>query len=141
MKRALAVAIVAVAVLAGCGTDTCSSNPAKVNFTTASCSLAAGQTATVQLSLCSRCNDSSPSCQAEYISDSSGQRFEVQPTVQQCQDQSGCAASGCNSTVPTVTCSLAIPAGLSGNFPLVVAGENIVQGSMQVGSGGSSCSL
>ncbi len=139
MNRALVLSVVAVAVLAGCGTDTCTSSAASLSPNVGtSCALAAGTTATVNVSLCSRCNDSSPSCQAEFV----GGQFEIAPTVQQCPDQSGCAPSGSNASVRTVSCALAVPAGLSGSYSMVLVGDSgLVNGTMTVGGSGTSCSL
>lgn len=139
MKRALAGCIVALAVLAGCGTDTCTSSAAKLSPSVGtSCTLAAGSSATIQVSLCSRCNDSAPGCQAEYRNGT----FEVAPTVQQCADQSGCAVPGCNVDVRTATCGITVPTSLVAGqqYPMVLLGESTVNGSVTIGSG-SSCSL
>lgn len=138
MKRALTVAVLAVAVLAGCGTDTCTSSAAQLSPSVGtSCTLSAGTSATINVSLCSRCNDSAPGCQAEFV----GGRFEVAPTVQQCVDQSGCASSGCNASVRTAACGLVVPTGLSGSYPMVLIGDATpVNGTLTIGSG-SSCSL
>ncbi len=139
MNRALVLSVAALAVLAGCGTDTCTSSAASLSPTVGtSCALAAGTTATVNVSLCSRCNDSSPTCQAEFVSG----YFQIAPAVQQCQDQSGCASSGCNAAVRTVSCALAVPAGISGSYPMVLIGDaGTVNGTMTVGGSGTSCSL
>jgi hypothetical protein len=138
MKRALATAVLAVAVLGGCGMDTCTSSPAKLSPTVgSSCTLAAGSSATIQVSLCSSCNDSSPTCQAEFTNGV----LEIAPSVEQCQDQSGCASTGCNASVRTATCGVAVPMGLSGQYQMVLIGDGSpVYGTVTIGSG-STCVL
>jgi hypothetical protein len=133
MKRLLAFVPAAVIVLTGCG-DTCTSDAAKAVTTSPQCSLAPGATATINVAICGGCNDSGASCQAEFV----GGALEVQPTVQQCQGNQGCAVSGCNSL--TATCSVAVPDTLSGSVDLRVIGQDTVTGTLTAGSG-STCSL
>ncbi len=141
MKRLLAIAIVAVAALAGCGNDTCTSSAADPVNTSPSCTLAPGTTATVSVQLCGKCTDSSPGCQAEFLGlGTSSQRLEVAPVVQQCQGNAGCAVAGCSNL--QATCSVTVPAA-SGSYTLVVVGDTVQpQGTLTVSSGGSSsCAL
>jgi len=146
MKRLLAVAVVpALVLLAGCGTDTCSSSPATAINQSPSCSLAPGAD-TITVQLCAKCSDSSPGCQAEPVNcsgDFSNCRFEVSPTVQQCQANAGCAINGCNTGVPTASCPITIPAGTPTNatYPLVIVGEQTFTGSVTVGGSNTSCAL
>jgi hypothetical protein len=133
MKRLLAFVPGVVLVLAGCG-DTCSSNAAKATTTNPTCSLAPGATATISVAVCGGCNDSSASCQAEFV----GGALEVAPVVQQCQGDAGCAISGCTDL--TATCSVAVPASLSGSVDLRVVGESTVTGTLSAGTG-STCAL
>lgn len=142
MRKLLGFAIAAVAVLAGCGTDTCSSGAATPQDTTGgtNCAVAPVGAATINVRLCSKCNDSSPSCQAEFVNG----RFEVAPVVQQCQADSGCAIAGCNYAVPTATCTVTLPASATSgsSYDLVVVGEGPpVYNTLSVGGSGTSCTL
>src|SRR5689334_8086213 len=130
MKRFLALTLApALVALAGCGTDTCSSSPATPkNSSVAACNLGPGQ-ATVNVELCSKCSESTPSCQAEPVNcggpDFSNCHFEVSPTVQICQANAGCAISGCNVSVPTASCTLTVPANVPpGAYDLQLIGDN-----------------
>jgi hypothetical protein len=140
MKRILALVPAAVLVLAGCSGDTCSSNaPALQNASGGkTCTVSAGQQVTFTVAICAKCSDSSPSCQAEFLTD----HFEVSPAVQQCQANSGCAVNGCNINVQSASCTVTVPTTLSGTYPVNVVGENaaIATSSVTIGSG-TSCSL
>ncbi len=138
MNRLLALVPAAVLLLSGCG-DACTSQPAPLKNTQgASCSLAPGVTANIQVELCGKCSDSGASCQAEFTSN----RLEVAPTVQQCQASSGCAEEGCSISVPMATCQVTLPASLTpgATFDLNVIGDTTVQGTLTVGSE-TSCTL
>ncbi len=146
MKLLLALASsAAVLVLSGCGGDTCTSAPATLAVRNSACTLAPGSTATISVGLCGKCSDSSPSCQAEFLNAQGGttnpDHLEVAPTVQQCQANAGCAISGCNISVPTATCQVAVPAGLTGDMPIQVIGETTATGQLNFGSSGTSCTL
>jgi hypothetical protein len=140
MKRLLAFALLpaALAALAGCGGTACTSSAATATTTSPQCTVASGSTTTFSVTLCAKCSDSSPSCVAELRP---GNRVEVQPTVQQCQENAGCAVNGCNSQVPTATCTL--NASLApGSYELDLVTDNPVQGTLTVSaSGSSSCTL
>jgi len=148
MKRLLAAAVVpALVALAGCRADTCTSSAATLKNTSApACSLAPG-TATVSVELCSKCSDSTPSCQAGAINCSGNNftscSFEVSPSVQQCQQNAGCAINGCNVSVPTATCPLTVPANVPpGDYPLVVVGDGgSITGTLTVGGSNTTCAL
>jgi hypothetical protein len=144
MKRFLSLAAVAAVALAqaGCGGTACTSNPAPLpQSSNTSCTLAAGSTATIDVALCGKCTDTSPGCQAEFLTDASGTRLEVSPTVQQCQENAGCnIASGCALAPPHATCTVTIPASATGSYNLVILGDTQVQGQLTIGSG-SSCQL
>ncbi len=141
MKRLVLALSVAVATLAGCGGDTCTSSPAALaSNSSESCTLSPGSTATVSVSLCSKCSDSSPSCQAEFLPTNAPDHLEVAPVVQQCQANAGCAVSGCNISVPKATCTVPVPSGLSGSMPIQIIGETTVQGTLSFGSG-TTCEL
>ncbi len=139
MKRLLAVALpAALALLTGCGGTACSSSAAQPTTTSPQCTVASGSGRTFAVTLCAKCSDSSPSCQAELRP---GNRVELAPTVQQCQENAGCAISGCNSQVPTATCTLEAPLS-PGTYELAVIGESTVTGTLTVSaSGSSSCTL
>src|SRR3990172_4494826 len=130
MKRLLAVVPAVVLVLAGCG-DTCSSDAGRLqDAAPATCSLAPGANATITVAVCGGCNDSGASCQAEFV----GSDLEVAPTVQQCQGDAGCAVSGCVDL--TATCTVAVPASLSGQVALRVGnGDDTVTGTLTAGTG------
>jgi hypothetical protein len=139
MKRLHACAILtAVAALAGCGGTACTSTAAPLSQSgNTNCTLAAGSTATVSVALCGKCTDSSPSCQAEFVNGG----LEVAPTVQQCQEQSGCGvAAGCATTQPRATCTVTIPASASGSAPITILGDSTVTGSLTIGQG-TTCNL
>ena len=143
MKRSLAAVPCAVLLLAGCGTgDTCQTNPAALRNQAAGCSspLAAGQQVTFNVALNCNCTESSPSCQAEFVNGG----IEVAPVFQQCQADAACGGTpGCAITQPTATCSVTLPASVSGQVQLTVIGAaNPVQGTVTVASGGAtSCNL
>jgi hypothetical protein len=144
MTRSLAPAALLALTLAACGGDTCNTNPASLQNTSggASCSVAAGQPVTFSVALTCKCTDSSPSCQAEYFapSASGGERIEVAPVFQQCQASAGCA-TGCAISQPTATCSVVLPASVSGQVPVQVIGDIRVTDSVTVGGGSTSCTL
>ncbi len=141
MNRLLALIPAAVLLLAGCGGDTCTSAAAPLKNTSGeSCTLTPGATATIQVELCGKCSDSGGGCQAEFLPASNPDHLEVAPTVQQCQANAGCAISGCNISVPTATCQVAVPAGLTGDMPIQVVGETTATGQLNFGSG-TSCTL
>jgi len=140
MKRILAllpVAALAGFSLSGCGAAGCSSSPATIGTPSgATCSVAAGSTITFNVTICSKCTDTSPGCQAEFLTD----HIELQPTVQQCTDQSGCSTQGC-STNPTVACNVSnIPANAVG-YPIQIVGDTTVQATLTFAGTGSSCTL
>ena len=153
MKRLLALLLPTAALVAGCGgtgdcgqnqpgpTGTaCSSSAVEVATpTTANCTLAASSCATVEVTLCSKCTDSTPSCQAEFLTD----HFEFAPTVFQCQENAGCAVNGCNFTLRTATCKVTVPS-TPGTYPVVVQGSNTISNGPTItvtsGSGGG-CTL
>ena len=139
MKRLLTVASF-VAVLAGCGGDTCTSDAAQLASNNASCSLAPGTSAIVRVAVIAKCSDTNPTCQAEFLNNS----FEVAPSVQQCQGNVGCTVPG--STI-SAECAVTIPAGTpAGNYPLTIIGADssggqlLVPGTLTVGSG-TTCAL
>ena len=140
MKRLLAYALLptALATLAGCGGTACTSSAAQATTTSPTCTVSSGSSTTFAVPLCAKCSDSSPACQAELRP---GNRVEISPTVQQCQENAGCAIAGCNAQVPTATCVLS--ASLSpGSYELDVIGETTVTGTLTVsGSGSSTCQL
>jgi hypothetical protein len=138
MKRILAVVPCAALFLAGCGGDTCTSNPATLqNGGNPNCTVAAGQQVTFNVALSCKCTDSAPSCQAELRADNT---IEVSPVFQQCQASAACS-TGCAITQPTATCSLTLPASLTGSVPLTVVGDTILPGSVTIGGGSTVCNL
>ena len=142
MKRVMIVVLpAALLALVGCGGDTCTSSPAALAVNSnESCTLSPGSTATVSVQLCSKCSDSTPSCQAEFLPAGNPDHLEIAPVVQQCQANAGCAVNGCNVSLPTATCSVAVPAGLSGSMPIQVVGETTVQATLNFGPS-TSCAL
>jgi hypothetical protein len=85
----------------------CTSAVATLATSGGTCTVAAGATVTIQVPICSKCTDSNPSCQSEFVHD----HVELAPVVQQCQADAGCSVNGCNINVPTVPCTVALPAG------------------------------
>jgi hypothetical protein len=142
MKRlALAICLAPTLLLAACGGTACSSAPATPQSTSPNCTAAAGQPVTVNVLLCGKCTDSSPSCQAEFLSDSQGQRVEVQPTVEQCQEQASCGpGSSCDISSPTASCTVTIPSGTTGSVQLVLVGNTTSTGTLTIGQG-MTCNL
>jgi curli biogenesis system outer membrane secretion channel CsgG len=139
MKRLLVVALpAALALLTGCGGTACTSTPAPLaQSSNTSCTLAAGSTATIDVTLCGKCTDSGWSCQAEFVNN----QLEVAPTAQQCQESAGCGvAASCAVTQPHATCTVTIPATASGTVPIVIIGDSQVNGQLTIGQG-TSCSL
>ena len=140
MKRlALALALGPTVLLAACGGTACTSSPATPqNTSNPSCSVAAGQLVTVNVALCGKCTDSAPSCQAEFVN---GQ-LEVQPVVQQCQEQAGCPiAASCDITPPVATCTVTIPAGTNSPVTLVVVGNATYTGTVNITGTNTTCNL
>ena len=135
-RLVLAVALAPTLLLAACGGTACTSSSAATQTTTPNCTVAAGQQITVNVALCGKCTDSAPSCQAEWL----GDRLEVAPTVQQCQEQAGCNPSGGCDINARATCTVTIPAGTTGAPPIVLAGENTYTGTLTIGSG-TTCNL
>lgn len=141
MKRVLAFALpAAILALTGCGGDTCTSNPAALAVQANECTLAPGSTATINVRLCGKCSDSAPSCQAEFLPEANPDHLEVQPVVQQCQASASCAETGCNISVPTASCPVTVPPGLTGSMPIQIVGDSIVGATLNFGSG-STCTL
>ena len=140
MKRLiLALALAPAALLAACGGTACSSSPATPQNTGGtSCTVAAGQTITVNVSLCGKCTDSSPSCQAEFV----GSELQVAPAVQQCQEQAGCnIAAGCDFPPPVASCTVAVPTGTPSGTPIVITGNQNYQGTLDTGGAATICNL
>ncbi|HVI74424.1 MAG TPA: hypothetical protein VM683_05505 [Anaeromyxobacteraceae bacterium] len=137
-RLVLAVALAPTLLLAACGGTACTSTPATPqNTNNPSCSVAAGQTVTVDVALCGKCTDTSPSCQAEFRNGT----LEVAPTVEQCQEQAGCNISGgCDITPPHATCSVTIPAGTISGTPIVILGDQTYNATLNIGSG-TTCNL
>ncbi len=138
MNRALVLSA-ALVVLAGCGTDTCQSDVGKLQSNLATtCSLAPVSNATVQVGLCGRCQDSSPSCDAEFRDGI----LDVGTTVQQCQADSGCATQGCNSNVRVATCTVRwTQTPSAGVYTLSVVGDTQVSGTVTIGGSNTTCQL
>lgn len=140
MKRLiLAVALAPAALLAACGGTACSSSPATPQNTSGtSCTVAAGQTITVNVALCGKCTDTSPSCQAEFV----GNQLQVGPTVQQCQEQAGCnIAAGCDATPPTASCTVFVPQGTPSGTGIVITGNQNYPGTLNIGGSSTICNL
>lgn len=136
-RLVLACALAPTLLLAACGGTACQSSPATPQNTSPSCSLAAGQPVTIDVALCGKCTDSSPSCQAEWL----GDHLEVAPTVEQCQEQAGCdIAASCDFPPPHATCTVTIPAGTTGSAPLVLLADQQYEGTVNIGSG-TTCNL
>ncbi len=151
MRRALwLIGAVAVLGAAGCGSyDSCTTDPARLKNTApgTTCALAPASNATITVQLCAQCTDSNAACIAEFVNG----HFEVQPTVQQCAADIGCApTTACALQAPQASCTLTLPASaVDGNsYALWVIGSDTsgntvtVQGTLAVQSGaGTSCTL
>ncbi len=141
MKRILTIAIpAALLALAGCGGDTCSSADAPLQNATGgrTCTLTAGAVATIQVALCGKCTDSSPSCQAEFTVNG----LEVAPVVQQCQASASCGTSAqCALQSPVATCQVVVPSS-PGQVNIIVGAAQVRDNLNIVSSGGDpSCTL
>jgi hypothetical protein len=140
MKRFLATILPALVGLAGCGagSDTCTSSPAQVATASgASCSLAPGASATINVTLCAKCSDSNPSCQAEIRNGT----LELAPAVQQCQANAGCAVSGCNLNTGHAACQVTLPNTPGTLLPVQIVGDNQVPATIDLSGSSTSCTL
>ncbi len=138
MKRLLAVVPVAALVLAGCG-DTCSSNPATVR-TTGGCSTISANQPVINLSTCSACTDTAPTCSVDLAEIGSNQ-IHLDSVVQQCQSNASCGA-GCTFS-NTVACNLGVSLTPGTQYTVFYNTDSgIGQTSVTASSGGSaSCTL
>lgn len=123
--RRLAVLLAAALplALAGCGgTDTCPTEVAKVSAAPApnSCTLLADAVVTVNLELCTRCNQTTPVC--EVVPPSGDSAFQLDTTAQACTDSSSCGFD-CPSVPPVVSCRFRTPAA-SGSYDFVIVDAN-----------------
>ena len=150
MRKILGLAIVAVAVLGGCGSDllgqSCTSGgAAKAQVSSDSCTLAPGS-ATIQVTLCSDCLATSAGCLAEFRSDGS---LELAPNY--CISDSSTSTpscptdtNGCNAAVRQATCTVTIPSGGASTRPMTIVSANndLIYGTLQISpSGSTSCTL
>jgi hypothetical protein len=132
MKPLFALASAAALALAGCGADTCTSKPAQV-AQIASCSVAPGATVSVPVQLCGQCTDSSPTCQAEFLSG----EFQFAPAFQECQEQRGCPVQpGCANL--SVTCTITAPS-TPGSYSVIDASTTQQVGTITVAAGATGC--
>jgi len=144
--RRLAVLLAAALplALAGCGGDTCPTEVAKVNSVPASCALAADAVVAVTLPLCTRCNQSVPSCVVVPPSGAVGDNdFQLDTTAQPCTDSNRCPpGEACAFPIPSVTCTFRTPA-VSGTYDFVVIDANATQQTIPftvTASGPTTCS-
>lgn len=141
MKKLVALASTAAAIaLVGCGADTksCSTSPATLaaGSPVQRCSVAPGGTANIQVQLCPKCTDSSPSCIAEFRNNA----IEIDPIFRECQEDRSCPIGGSCETDPSKTrvfCSVTIPAGTaSGTYDVILASTATSVSSVTVGASG-----
>lgn len=148
MKRALAVTIVAVAVLAGCGSDllgeSCTSGgAAKTQVSKTSCTLAPGN-ATIAVTLCADCLATSAGCVPEFLQDGS---LELSPNYCSTGSSSSTCSTdsqGCNAAVHQALCTVTIPSGGPSTRPMTIVGANaqLIYGTLNISpDAGTSCSL
>jgi hypothetical protein len=134
LKRLLIVLSLPIGafLLSRCG-ETCSSEAADVE-NLPQCTLAADSEVTIELTLCAKCTQSSPSCVAEVV----GDRIELAPTYQACEADKDCSANACEQR--KVICAFQAPA--AGSYTLVSqkAGDEISQPITISANGATSCS-
>jgi hypothetical protein len=139
MNRLCGTIAVAALALAGCGGDTCESQPAAVTPTNqASCTVAPNTPLTFNVQLCPSCTDTSPSCTADLV----GQEIHLDPVVQQCQANQGCDITQACQISP-VACPVNT-ALLPGSYTVqyLTANGNLASRDVTVAPGGStSCTL
>jgi hypothetical protein len=138
MKRLLVAAVAAVAlVVAGCGADSksCTTSSAQLAAGSAvqSCTVPAGGTANIQVRLCPRCSDSSPSCVTEFRNNA----IEIDPILRECEEDRGCPIGDACENDPAknrVTCTVAIPSSASGTIPVFLSSTGSQVAQVDVGS-------
>jgi len=119
--RQLAVALgTAGAAVSGCGTtaDCPVESPDVVSVPT--CSLAAGEPVTVQFPICTRCNQTAPTCRVDLSQVGSGY-VQLDPLAQACDPGNSCPLPSCGiggADRQTVACTFTAPA--AGDYQLVV---------------------
>lgn len=142
--RRLAALLAAALPLAlvGCGADTCPTEVAKVSAAPAAgaCTLRADAEVTVNLELCTRCNQSIPEC--VVVPPTGGDNdFQLDTIAQACTGDSSCGTD-CPLVPPVVSCRFRTPP-VSGpyDFVIVDASANFltIPFTVSVG-GGTSCS-
>lgn len=137
MRRSLVFVPVVALALAGCGADTCRSEPADAAQLPSSCSVPAASVVAIDVQLCASCRDSSPSCVAEFVNG----ELQLDTAFQRCEASAGCSVtSGCDAANSRVRCTVQTPPA-SGTYS-IVAGQNQLGGTIVVGSGGTTtCTL
>jgi hypothetical protein len=138
MTRPLAPAALLALTLAACGGDTCSTAAAQVNPVGAGCTLAPNTTVTINVRLCPKCTDTSPTCQGEVV----GTDIQIAPVVNQCAANQGCDITQACQIAP-VPCPVnaALAAG-SYTATYETAGGGLASTPVTVQAGGStSCTL
>ena len=118
--------------LARCG-DTCSSKAADVDALPSNCTLQEGADVTVELTLCAKCSESSPTCVAEVRD----QDIELDASFQECDSQKDCSANACEGK--KVTCSFKAPAAGTYNLVAHKAGSTINQTVTVAANGATTC--
>jgi len=121
-RLAVLLAVALPLALAGCGGDSCPTEVAKVSAAPApgTCTLLADALVTVNLELCTRCNQSIPVC--EVVPPSGDNDFQLDTTAQACTDSSSCGFD-CPQSPPVVTCRFRTPA-VSGGYDFVIVDAN-----------------
>jgi hypothetical protein len=118
--RDLALAAAAAGVVAtGCGTEDCPAEPADV-VSVPTCSVRAGVPVTVQFPVCTRCNQTAPTCQVDLSQVGTGY-VQFDPVTQACDPGNSCPLPSCGvggADREVVTCSFTAPA--AGDYSLVV---------------------
>jgi hypothetical protein len=123
-RLAVLTSVAASIALTGCGGDTCPTEVAKVTSVPASCSLAADANVTVNLPLCTSCNQSAPECVVVPPSGGPDNDFQLDTTAQACTDGSSCPLpASCPAVPPVVSCRFRTPA-VSGSYDFVIIDAN-----------------
>lgn len=144
-RLAVLLSVAAPMVLVACGGDTCPTEVAKVSSVPApnACSLRADAVVTVNLEICTRCNQSVPDCVVVPPSGAVGDNaFQLDTTAQACTDSSSCPIDeSCPQQPPVAACTFRTPA-VSGTYDFVIIDANATQQTIPFtvsASGSTSC--
>lgn len=132
------------AFVAGCGSDSsCKDESPPLNpdspLSVCSNTVAPGQTVTVQVKACPRCDQSSPTCLVHAETATQG-LVTIEPNAQVCDADASCPVGG-NCSLAPLSCSFTVPANQpNGNLTVnVVGGDRSETLLLTVDSGALAC--